>query len=469
MERKNNFRPICFVKYLIRLTVLSLFFAFGCSSDDALPAQNTNPPPVTDPPPGQATVIPTVRTYSATNLESVSAKISLQLMNTGWPHVNEMGIVFNTTGNPDIQSENRVILTSVNFNILNYLLSNLQANTTYYVRAYAKNTAGIGYGDLITFTTLDATLMIKKHLLSQVWADTVNDVVYFEGSDGNDNTTDTPATLYAYSYQTNQIIASKELNLYGFNTEETHDSGYHNNNFEIYYARGTKIEFLDRILNKFNEINTGQNISCIKREGDFLFVGGNTSIQVFDRNTLQLVSQVESSLNSVMIRPYYQSTTNTLRCLAFNRFSSHPACREHVFSASGVYLSTGSYGTPPSSHSLMRTNNNASVVLKGYKGDVYHKSSPLLPQGSITDDLTKYSDCAMSADGNTLYAVGYNNFVPKIYKYVFSGNTYVLQQSITVSIPVKKIIYDGNQLLVIGYNYHMGQPGHLYYKKFDLF
>ena len=32
-------------------------------------------------------------------------------------------------------------------------MNNLQANTTYYVRAFATNSAGTGYGNVITFTT----------------------------------------------------------------------------------------------------------------------------------------------------------------------------------------------------------------------------------------------------------------------------------------------------------------------------
>ena len=33
------------------------------------------------------------------------------------------------------------------------MMNNLEENTTYYVRAFATNSAGTGYGNIVTFTT----------------------------------------------------------------------------------------------------------------------------------------------------------------------------------------------------------------------------------------------------------------------------------------------------------------------------
>ena len=67
--------------------------------------------------------------------------------------VTARGVCWNTTGNPDIKDqktedgEGKGIFTSQ--------ISGLQANTTYYVRAYAINANGTAYGDQVEFTTND--------------------------------------------------------------------------------------------------------------------------------------------------------------------------------------------------------------------------------------------------------------------------------------------------------------------------
>ena len=37
-------------------------------------------------------------------------------------------------------------------------IEGLEPNTQYYVRAFASNTGSVGYGDVLTFTTLDSSL-----------------------------------------------------------------------------------------------------------------------------------------------------------------------------------------------------------------------------------------------------------------------------------------------------------------------
>ena len=99
------------------------------------------------------TEAPTVTTTEATNITEGSAQSGGNVTSMNGEEVTARGVCWNTTGNPDIKDqktedgEGKGIFTSQ--------ISGLQANTTYYVRAYAINANGTAYGDQVEFTTND--------------------------------------------------------------------------------------------------------------------------------------------------------------------------------------------------------------------------------------------------------------------------------------------------------------------------
>ncbi|MFY7883499.1 MAG: beta strand repeat-containing protein, partial [Dolichospermum sp.] len=72
----------------------------------------------------------------------------------GGDAVTERGIVYNTTGTPTTADTKVINGTGVGTFTAN--LTSLSSNTTYYVRAYAINGVGTGYGSEVNFTTLAA-------------------------------------------------------------------------------------------------------------------------------------------------------------------------------------------------------------------------------------------------------------------------------------------------------------------------
>lgn len=101
--------------------------------------------------------IPIVTTTSITNIDYTSATGGGNVTNEGYPaDVTSRGICWNTTGNPTTGDSKTTNGTGGGSFVSN--LTGLTINTTYYVRAYAINATGIGYGNEVNFTTLNLEL-----------------------------------------------------------------------------------------------------------------------------------------------------------------------------------------------------------------------------------------------------------------------------------------------------------------------
>ena len=101
-------------------------------------------------------LLPTVTTTNANNINQTSANIGGVIQNMSSAPIIEKGICWNTNNAPTTNNY-RIIENSNNSSFTSTLL-NLNPNTTYYARAYAKNIAGTSYGQEISFTTLQASL-----------------------------------------------------------------------------------------------------------------------------------------------------------------------------------------------------------------------------------------------------------------------------------------------------------------------
>jgi uncharacterized protein (TIGR02145 family) len=93
----------------------------------------------------------TISTLSISNISSNSANSGGNITNNGGTSVTQRGVVWSTSPNPTTANN----LTSDGNGIGNFTsaLIGLNANTTYYVRAYATNSAGTAYGNELSFTT----------------------------------------------------------------------------------------------------------------------------------------------------------------------------------------------------------------------------------------------------------------------------------------------------------------------------
>ena len=95
--------------------------------------------------------VPIVATDSVTNITFGSAFSGGKITSNGGISITSKGICWSTSPNPTIsQSSTMVGGGSANFTSS---LSGLSIRTTYYVRAYAVNSVGAGYGQQVTFST----------------------------------------------------------------------------------------------------------------------------------------------------------------------------------------------------------------------------------------------------------------------------------------------------------------------------
>ncbi len=101
--------------------------------------------------------IPSVSTLSVTNVTATSATASGRIISLGnVAKVIEHGHVWGTSSQPTISSCAHTSLGESNSaKDFSSSVMSLSAGTKYYIRAYAKNTEGIAYGDEVCFTTKD--------------------------------------------------------------------------------------------------------------------------------------------------------------------------------------------------------------------------------------------------------------------------------------------------------------------------
>ena len=94
---------------------------------------------------------PTVVTTSVEDVTETTAKVVGQVTADGGADVTERGVCWNTESNPEI-TNNRIV-EGTGLGTFTAEVTDLESNTTYYVRAYAINEKGTSYGEEKNFTT----------------------------------------------------------------------------------------------------------------------------------------------------------------------------------------------------------------------------------------------------------------------------------------------------------------------------
>jgi uncharacterized protein (TIGR02145 family) len=110
-------------------------------------------------------MVPVLSTLPATFITRTSVCTGDAIISQGSDTILTDGICWGTKPDPNVESS----LIS-----LNARLDDLSPNTTYYIRAFATNSAGTGYGNQVSFTTKPANV---SHLFNpDVTYDTVTDI-----------------------------------------------------------------------------------------------------------------------------------------------------------------------------------------------------------------------------------------------------------------------------------------------------
>lgn len=103
-------------------------------------------------------VVPSVSSLSISALSTCdSAKSGGIVSSDGGGSISARGVVWSSSPSPTVDLLTKTVNGTGTGNFVSYL-SNLNSGTTYFVRAYASNSAGTGYGDEVSFTTCVSNL-----------------------------------------------------------------------------------------------------------------------------------------------------------------------------------------------------------------------------------------------------------------------------------------------------------------------
>ena len=99
-------------------------------------------------------VAPVVATAEVAVFTQTTAEAGGAVVKDGGAEITGYGVVYGTLASPTLTSGTRAESGNINeLGVFTVSLSGLQAGTTYYVRAYAVNSAGAAYGQQVEFTT----------------------------------------------------------------------------------------------------------------------------------------------------------------------------------------------------------------------------------------------------------------------------------------------------------------------------
>ena len=96
--------------------------------------------------------LPTVTTSEVTAIESNTARCGGEVVSAGNGTLSARGLCYSTKQDPSVLDN--VINCGNEMGVFDTILSNLDINTKYYVRAFATNNKGTAYGEQKSFTTL---------------------------------------------------------------------------------------------------------------------------------------------------------------------------------------------------------------------------------------------------------------------------------------------------------------------------
>ncbi len=137
---------------MTRIIYASFILAFvflSCSKKT-----NDLPPSVPPPSGGETPKIATIETHNVTQISYETATGSATVIDNGNATITDRGVCYGTNANPTIE-DNKAGISSLKANgEFVCQIKGLIPETTYYLKSFAKNAAGVAHGNQVTFKTL---------------------------------------------------------------------------------------------------------------------------------------------------------------------------------------------------------------------------------------------------------------------------------------------------------------------------
>lgn len=146
--------------------------------------------------------LPSVKTTTVSSITKISAQIGGNVTSDGGAIVTAYGVCWGNSVNPTI--ENSKTSDGTGTGIFTSTITDLTIETTYYLRAYATNSVGTGYGNVVTFSTLPCSPPILT-------TSAVKDITKYSATSGGNITSDDGVSVLTrgvcWSTLTNPSIA----------------------------------------------------------------------------------------------------------------------------------------------------------------------------------------------------------------------------------------------------------------------
>ena len=278
---------------------------------------------------------PTVQTHYATTIDSNSAKTTGRIDSDGGAPLTSYGFVYSKQNNNPNLGDEKVTLGTSTSGPFEANLSELQPETTYYVRAFATNEITTAYGDVKTFTTEPGTYFgfdtpregaeleagsifditwstnLSKRIILELWKDgnyefEISNNVQASATSFSFNIPITQEvashyTLRAVDYDSNEVLGtSKMFKIVGLlrlvapvqDTEHFIEEGVevswysnYNTQFKIELYKGS--QFLEELAN--NVDSNDEKYTLVREDSDHKYVGDdNYRIKLTDLTTNQI-------------------------------------------------------------------------------------------------------------------------------------------------------------------------------------
>jgi hypothetical protein len=165
--------------------------------------------------------LPTLTTTAVTTITNNTASSGGNITGNGNLPITAQGVCWSTTEHPTISNDTTCEILS---NVGSYTsrLENLSQNTKYYVRAYATNSLGTGYGEELNFTTVKSFATLSTDTIISITSNSAKSggKIFDDGGSkiiergvcwstsqfpdiNNDTTSDTGTSSYPSSYTSN--------------------------------------------------------------------------------------------------------------------------------------------------------------------------------------------------------------------------------------------------------------------------
>jgi uncharacterized protein (TIGR02145 family) len=191
--------------------------------------------------------IPTVTTYEVTTITSTTAVSGGDVVEDGGAQVTERGVCWSNSTSPTIADSKLIDGFPYSFRNFLSVITGLTPNTTYYIRAYAINSAGTAYGNEVSFTTeeavacattvtdIDGNVYCTVQIGTQLWmAENLTTTRYNDGTSIPNNLSEEDwgnTTSGAYriynSNPTYDLLYGKSYNWHAINTGKLCPIGWH--------------------------------------------------------------------------------------------------------------------------------------------------------------------------------------------------------------------------------------------------